>query len=104
MENVDSMSQYTNINIRFKNLTNIIPLKNLNSDYVGSFVSYEGIIEKIKEPLPQIKSAVFECRGCMRLHEIEQTSGDHIIEPALCSECGGRSFRLLQEESRYINT
>jgi Predicted ATPase involved in replication control, Cdc46/Mcm family len=22
----------------------------------------------------------------------------------LCSECGGRSFRLLQEESKYIDT
>ena len=27
-----------------------------------------------------------------------------IIEPSLCSECGGRSFRLLQEESKNVNT
>ena len=40
----------------------------------------------------------------MRLHEVEQTSSNTIIEPSLCSECGGRSFRLLQEESKYIDT
>ena len=40
----------------------------------------------------------------MRLHEIEQTSVNNIIEPSLCSECGGKSFRLLQEESKYIDT
>lgn len=40
----------------------------------------------------------------MRLHEVEQTSSNTIIEPTLCSECGGRSFRLLQEESEYVNT
>lgn len=40
----------------------------------------------------------------MRLHEVEQSSSNRIIEPSLCSECGGRSFRLLQEESKYIDT
>lgn len=47
---------------------------------------------------------MFECRGCMRLHEIVQNAGDSIISPSLCSECGGRSFRLLQEMSKYIDT
>ena len=40
----------------------------------------------------------------MRLHEVEQTSSNVILEPSLCNECGGRSFRLLQEESKYIDT
>ena len=40
----------------------------------------------------------------MRLHEVEQTSDRTILEPSLCGECGGRSFRLLQEESHYIDT
>ena len=103
IKNIDPLVKSADINIRFENLSNLIPLKDLNSNYVGSFVSYDGIIEEVNEPVPRIETGVFECRGCMRLHEVEQTSASRIIEPTLCSECGGRSFRLLQEESKYIN-
>ena len=104
IKNIDPLVKDADINIRFENLSNIIRLQDLNSKYIGSFVSYEGIIEEVNEPSPRIETGVFECRGCMRLHEVEQTSANHIIEPTLCSECGGRSFRLLQEESKYVNT
>ena len=104
IKNIDPLVKSADINIRFENLSNLIPLKDLNSNYVGSFVSYGGIIEEVNEPAPRIETGVFECRGCMRLHEVEQTSASRIIEHTLCSECGGRSFRLLQEESKYINT
>lgn len=104
IKNIDPLVKDADINIRFNNLSNVIRLQDLNSKYIGSFVSYDGIIEEINEPAPRIDIGVFECRGCMRLHEVEQTSGNRIIEPALCSECGGRSFRLLQEESKYVNT
>ena len=104
IKNIDPLVSDANLNIRFENLSNLIPLQSLNGKYVGSFVSYEGIIENVNKPIPKIETAVFECRGCMRLHEIEQMAGDGIIEPSICGECGGRSFRLLQEESKYINT
>jgi len=104
IKNIDPLVSDADINIRFENLSNLIPLQNLNGKYIGSFVSFEGIIEEVNEPSPRIETGVFECRGCMRLHEVEQISEDTIIEPSLCSECGGRSFRLLQEESKYINT
>ena len=104
IKNIDPLVKDADINIRFENLTNLIRLQDLNSKYIGSFVSYDGIIEEVNEPAPRIETGVFECRGCMRLIEVEQTSGNKIIEPSLCSECGGRSFRLLQEESKYVNT
>jgi len=104
IKNIGPLVTDADINIRFKNLYNIIPLKELNSKYIGSFVSYDGIIEEVNEPSAKISIAIFECRGCMRLHEVEQTSGNKIIEPSICYECGGRSFRLLQEESRYVDT
>lgn len=103
IKNINPLVKSANINIRFENLNNMIQLKDLNSNYIGSFVSYDGIIEEVNEPAPKIETGVFECRGCMRLHEVEQTSSNTIIEPTLC-ECGGRSFRLLQEESEYVNT
>ena len=104
IKNIDPLVKDADINIRFENLSNIIPLKTLLSKYIGTFVAADGIVRKTDEIRPRIETGVFECRGCMRLHEVEQTSGDRIIEPSLCSECGGRSFRLLQEESKYIDT
>jgi len=104
IKNIDPLVKDADINIRFQNLTNIIQLKDLLSKYIGTFVAADGIVRKTDEIRPRIETGVFECRGCMRLHEVEQTSSNTIIEPSLCSECGGRSFRLLQEESKYIDT
>ena len=104
IKNIDPLVKDADINIRFENLANVIPLKTLLSKYIGTFVAADGIVRKTDEIRPRIETGVFECRGCMRLHEVEQSSGNHIIEPSLCSECGGRSFRLLQEESKYIDT
>ena len=104
IKNIDPLVKDADINIRFEHLSNIIPLKDLLSKYIGTFVSADGIVRKTDEIRPRIETGVFECRGCMRLHEVEQTSSNTIIEPSLCSECGGRSFRLLQEESKYIDT
>ena len=106
IKNIDPLVKDADINIRFENLSNIIQLKDLLSKYIGTFVAADGIVRKTDEIRPRIETGVFECRGCMRLHEVEQTSGNHIIEPSLCSECGGRSFRLLQEEFKnyiYVN-
>ncbi len=104
IKNIDPLVQDADIHVRFENLTNVIPLKILLSKYIGTFVAADGIVRKTDEIRPRIETGVFECRGCMRLHEVEQTSSNTIIEPSLCSECGGRSFRLLQEESKYIDT
>ena len=104
IKNIDPLVKDADLNIRFEHLSNIIPLKTLLSKYIGTFVAADGIVRKTDEIRPRIETGVFECRGCMRLHEVEQTSANHIIEPSLCSECGGRSFRLLQEESKYVDT
>ncbi|MCQ2970495.1 MAG: minichromosome maintenance protein MCM [archaeon] len=104
IKNIDPLVKDADINIRFEHLSNIIPLKTLLSKYIGTFVAADGIVRKTDEIRPRIETGVFECRGCMRLHEVEQSSANRIIEPSLCSECGGRSFRLLQEESKYVDT
>lgn len=92
------------LNIRIKNIIRTISLENLDSTLVGSFVSTEGIIKRRIDPFPRLDNALFECRRCMRPHEIKQFSSDSIIEPSLCTECGGRSFRLVEEESSFIDS
>jgi len=104
IKNIDPLMKDADLNIRLENLTNLIQLKHLLSKYIGKFVSVEGIVRKTDEIRPRIETGVFECRGCMRLHEVEQTNSNSTVEPSLCTECGGRSFRLLEGESKYIDT
>ncbi|HEX3013962.1 MAG TPA: minichromosome maintenance protein MCM [Methanobacterium sp.] len=103
IKNIDTARKNADLQVRFENLSNIIPLRELKSKYIGKFIAVDGIIRKANEIRPRIVNAMFECRSCMRLHEVPQKS-NMISEPALCQECGGRSFRLLQEESEFIDT
>ena len=103
IKNIDPLGKNADLNIRFENVRNNIQLKYLRSKYIGKFVAVDGIVRKTDEIRPRIMNALFECRSCMRLQEVPQTS-NLISEPALCQECGGRSFRLLQEESEFMDT
>jgi len=98
IKNIDTTRKNADLNVN-----NIIPLRDLRSKYIGKFISVDGIIRKANEIRPRIINAMFECRSCMRLHEVSQKS-NMISEPALCNDCGGRSFRLLQEESEFLDT
>ncbi len=89
--------------LRFKNIEET-PLKYMLSGQVGRFTQTQGVIQGVYPVRPKLKRAIFECRGCMRLHEVEQDlTTNKIIEPSLCSECGGRSFRLMKNQSTYTN-
>ena len=103
VKNIDPQRKNADIHIRFENIRNNIQLRYLRSKYLGKFVSVDGIIRKTDEIRPRIINALFECRSCMRLQEVPQTS-NVISEPALCKECGGRSFKLLQEDSEFMDT
>ncbi|QUH23741.1 minichromosome maintenance protein MCM [Methanobacterium alkalithermotolerans] len=103
IKNIDPLRKNADLNIRLENVTNNIPLRFLRSKFIGKFLSVDGIVRKTDEIRPRIITAMFECRGCMRLHEVSQSS-NMIAEPSLCSDCGGRSFRLLQEESEFMDT
>lgn len=103
IKNIDTTRKNADLNVKFKKVDNIIQLRDLKSKYIGKFIAVDGIIRKANEIRPRIVNAMFECRSCMRLHEVPQKS-NMISEPALCNDCGGRSFRLLQEESEFLDT
>ncbi|MBM4240340.1 MAG: minichromosome maintenance protein MCM [Euryarchaeota archaeon] len=103
IKNIDTLSKNADLNIRFENIRNNIPLRLLKSKFIGNFIAVDGIVRKTDEVRPRILTAVFECRSCTRLHEVSQTS-NLLTEPALCQDCGGRSFRLLQDESEFLDT
>lgn len=78
-------------------------INDLLSDKIGTLIKSTGVVKGLYKIKPVLNIGVFECRGCMRLHEIKQTTGGAITEPSLC-ECQGRSFRLLKDESSYYNS
>ena len=89
--------------LRFTNIEET-PLKYMLSSQVGRFTQTHGVIMGVYEVRPKIKTAVYECRGCIRLHEVEQDlASNKIVEPSLCPECNGRNFRLLKNDSIKTN-
>ena len=99
--NIDPLVKNVDIFIKFNNFNNVVSFDDVNSKYVGSFLVIEGTVFDVDKPRPQLDVGIFECRGCMRLHEVEQVTHKNIIEPSLCSECGSRQFRLLEDKSKF---
>ena len=78
-------------------------ISELDSTSNGDFISSKAMIKNITTIQPTLKTAVYECRGCMRLHYVEVADKKQVTLPSLCSECGSRNFRLLSEDSLYRN-
>lgn len=101
IKNIDPLVKDADIFIKISNTPHIVSFDNVDSKYIGSFIVMEGTVFSVDKPRPQLDIGVFECRGCMRLHEIYQDTHKNIMEPSLCSECGSRDFRLLEDESKF---
>lgn len=76
-------------------------LNDITPKNVGSIVTINGVVDTASTPEPVIDRAVFECKGCMRLHEVKQTL-EELHQPAVCTECGGKKFKLLPNDSSFI--
>ena len=76
-------------------------LHDLDATYNGQLISTKAMVKNITPIQVRPKKVAWECRGCTRLYYIDVEK--QIVEPSLCSECGGRSFRLLPESSEYHN-
>ena len=99
--NLDPFMKYVDLDFRFKNMTNLIPLEDLSSRMIGQFVKVRGSISNVSSLDVRLDVAAFKCRGCMSVYEVEQSLNATVMEPSLCCECGGRSFRMLQDESKF---
>lgn len=97
------LSKKDDVGIQINSLPETTPLKLLGAEDVGKLISTTAMVKRISDIIPRISIAKFECRSCMLIHQVEQNSS-FITKPALCVECGGKSFKLLKRESKYINT
>ena len=79
-----------------------IDLRVLDSGNVGEFISTTAMVKSVSPIRPRVIITLFECTSCLQRHKVTQLT-NHINEPALC-QCGGKSFKLISGESKYINT
>lgn len=80
-----------------------IELKNLDSDDNGKFISTTAMIKNISEIKTNLKTAIYECRSCMKLYDIDVGPDEVAKVPTYCMECGGKSFNLLREHCDFRN-
>lgn len=92
------------ISLKIVDIPHNAKLKDLNTDFIGKFVSTSAMVKNITPIQARITNAAYECRGCMRLHHVAIKEGESIVTPTLCYECGSRSFKLLPDESDFIDT
>ena len=78
-------------------------INDITPENVGNIVTIEGRVDVACLPEPVIDTGVFECKSCMRLHDVKQTS-EEIRQPAVCTECGGRIFKLLANDSKFTES
>lgn len=92
----------TNISIKIVDCPPNVLLHDLDATHTGEVISCKAMIKNITEPSPTLKTAVYECRGCMRLIRVDITD-NMIVEPTMCPECSSKSFKLNQELSEFRN-
>lgn len=95
-------SEHPEHDIIIKNVPVSHSINKIRSIDIGKLIAINARIIEASDIRPRMSSGTFECRSCMLLHKIPQRT-NLISEPALCHECGGRNFRLLQEESEFID-
>ncbi len=91
--------------VKFINIPNKIPIRDLRSKHLLKFVSLEGMIRKATEVRPKITDAAFFCRLCEHVTHVPQ-DGQKFIDNIPCENenCGRKGpFKLLIEESTFVD-
>ncbi len=93
--------------LRISNLgdENTVSIRDLRESHLGKFIQIEGIIAQASPVRPEICVAVYRCKWCGELQEVEQT-GEFIEKPLMClnPECSkrtAREFELVEEKSKF---
>ncbi len=93
------------VKIRFENIPNKIPIRDLRSKHLLKFVALEGMIRKATEVRPKIIDAAFLCANCEHTFNIPQ-AGTKYVEPKDCENvsCERRGpFKLLIDQSTFVD-
>jgi len=82
-------------------------IRDLRSVHLGQFLSIEGIIRRVTEVRPKLKTAAFKCSDCGGITKLIQ-EGTKLQEPTKCTHCGKTKpkirFKLVIDESEFVDT
>ena len=88
-----------------------IDIRRIRSEHLGELIAVEGLVRKATEVRPKIIDALFQCARCGMIIK-EPQEGMYFKEPMECYKeqngcgrsAGSTKFKLLAEESRYVDT
>ncbi len=107
-ENPDYAQAVEKFYPRFRNLSRIIRVRELTSEYIGKMVAIEGILTRLTRVEAKLVKARYkhldpECGAEFDYPEYGEM-GERIEKPAICPICGkGGKFQLLPDKSKFID-
>lgn len=89
---------------RFKKLPELTPIRKIRSEHVGKLIMIEGILTRVSSIKQQIVKAAYRCEKCSEITYVEAADvNERITPPERCTHCGGKIFKLIPEESEFID-
>lgn len=103
---IDMMPTIFNTNTTFKlvNVPENVNLHDLDASYNNKWVSCKAMIKNITDTRVDLKRACYMCTSCNRIYYINVSDPLQTeVKPTECSDCSGKTFKLLKDESEYRN-
>ena len=94
------------VTVRIAKLFGHEQLRKLGSKQMGKLVMIEAIVVRATPVRPMVMKAMFKCKRCGTMNEIEQ-KGQFLKAPTVCAgaDCGKDGpFEFVQEESKFIDS
>jgi len=89
--------------IRFINLIETTPIRNINSGNINQLIQTQGIVTRATLGRSQLKTATWICRTCGGRQEVEQDT-QFLKKPVECNVCQKKvQWELDLERSKYID-
>ncbi len=107
-ENPDYAEAVEKFYPRFRNLSRLVKIRELTSDYIGKMIAIEGILTRLTKVSAKLVKARYrhldpECGAEFDYPEIGEM-GERIEKPTVCPRCGkGGKFQLLLDKSKFID-
>lgn len=91
-------------NVRFTNLPKCKPVRSLRVEDMNTFISIEGIVQKVTDVKPRISEAVFKCPAGH--FTIRRQGYGPFVEPESCATdgCNFKKLELITKRSRFVNS
>lgn len=94
------------LHVRFNNFPQdpgyTLMIRDITSQYIGTMVAMEGLVNRISDVYPKVSNALFICNKCGDHNWVAQDKRT-LLEPGRCRGCGKGDFRFIPDESEWID-